>query len=82
VLVQFIDTAAPADVGSATVTLQNPLPVISNLNPSFMNIGLKSTIAITGTGFLPSSKLQLDGQAGERYGGGIHGTPANGIGKR
>jgi len=63
VLVEFVDTASPAVMASATVTLLNPLPVITSLNPNFQNVGVKSTVAITGTGFLPSSKLQLDGQA-------------------
>lgn len=61
-LVQFIDTATPANVVSATVTLLNPLPVISSLTPNSMNVGLKSTVVITGTGFLPSSILQFGGQ--------------------
>ena len=61
-LVQFIDTSNTTMAASATVTLVNPLPVITSVNPNFMNVGLKSTVVITGTGFLATSKLQLDGQ--------------------
>jgi uncharacterized protein (DUF1800 family) len=62
VLVQFIDTASPSTVASATVTLQNPLPVIASLTPNSMNVGLASTVVIAGTGFLPASILQFGGQ--------------------
>ena len=63
VMVQAVDPADAKVFGSATVTLLSPLPRITSLSPTRVNIGLAYTVAINGTGFLPSSLVQLDGVA-------------------
>jgi len=60
--VQFTDTAKGAVLGSAPVTLLNPVPDISKLTPNLMNVGLESTVVISGKGFVPGSTLLFDGQ--------------------
>jgi hypothetical protein len=60
--VQFFDSADGMVLGSATVTLLNPVPEISKISPTFMNVGLQTTVAIDGKGFVPGSQLLLDGQ--------------------
>ena len=67
--VQFADTAKAIVLGSATVTLLNPVPEITKLTPNLMNAGLESTVVISGKGFVPGSALLLDGQpvADARY---------------
>ncbi|MDX2151381.1 MAG: DUF1800 family protein [Bryobacteraceae bacterium] len=52
--------AAPTATGNATVTLLNPTPSIESLNPPAVNIG-SFGVAISGKGFLPTSKLLIDG---------------------
>jgi uncharacterized protein (DUF1800 family) len=62
VSVQFFDSAHGTVLASATVTLLNPVPDITKLTPTFMNVGLQSTVVIGGKGFVPGSTLLLDGQ--------------------
>ena len=52
---------APTVTGSATVTLLNPIPVITVMQPAGMNVGLQSTVIITGVGFIPASRLMIGG---------------------
>src|SRR5262249_43765033 len=52
-------SAANASLFSeSTLTLQNPVPVISALTPNAVNIGT-FTVKITGTGFLSTSTVML-----------------------
>jgi len=60
--VQFADTAKGTLLGSATVTLLNPVPEITKLTPHLMNIGLESTVVDAGKGFVPGATLLFDGQ--------------------
>jgi uncharacterized protein (DUF1800 family) len=50
--------------GSATITLLDPAPIISSLAPSAnINTGLKYTVDIMGSNFMPSYTVMLDGAA-------------------
>src|SRR5271165_2620595 len=60
--VQVLDSKS-AVLATATITLLNPIPSITSLTPNEMNVGLKTTVAIVGTGFVPGSILQFDGTA-------------------
>ena len=48
-------------VGSTTVTLQNPTPVLTSLTPASVNTGLPYTITLAGSGFVPTSQVQFNG---------------------
>ena len=48
--------------GSAKVTLENPLPVISSLTPNSINTGLAYAVAVKGSGFIASSQVMFDGK--------------------
>lgn len=61
--VEFVDTTHGTVLSSATVTLLNPVPVISSLTPSVVNAGEKSAVVIAGSGFVPGSILMLNGAA-------------------
>lgn len=62
VTIQAVDSAAPANVlATATVTLLNPIPVIHSFSPTVLNVGLATTLKITGTGFVPGSTVQFNG---------------------
>ena len=62
-VVNLSDSAThPTVSGSTTVTLLNPIPVIKDMQPASMNVGLKTTVIITGTGFLGTSRLLFDGK--------------------
>ena len=45
------------------VTVTNPAPVILSLTPASVDPTFPSTIAVTGSGFVPTSVLQLNGSA-------------------
>jgi hypothetical protein len=45
------------------ITVTNPAPVIVSLTPSTIDKTFLPTIAILGTGFVPTSVLQLNGNA-------------------
>jgi uncharacterized protein (DUF1800 family) len=45
--------------GSATVTLQNAIPVISSVTPTTLTASVQSELTINGTGFTPGSIVNL-----------------------
>jgi len=49
--------------GSTTVTLLNPVPAIQSASPGEVNINAPFLLIVTGTGFVPSSKVALAGTA-------------------
>ena len=50
--------------GSATLVVNNPSPTISQVSPSSVTLGAGSTsIVITGTGFIVSTSVQVNGSA-------------------
>jgi len=51
-----------ADKGSATVTLLNPTPILSNVSPSTVNAG-SFTLTITGSNFVKGATVELAGTA-------------------
>jgi hypothetical protein len=65
------DPRAPLTVGASVggsipgaksvVTWLNPVPVLSSLSPTAVNVGTV-TIVLTGSGFVPGSQLLLNGQ--------------------
>lgn len=54
--------ADPTKFASATVTLVNPIPVVSSVSPSSLGVGA-FTITVGGTGFVNSSVINFGGQA-------------------
>jgi uncharacterized protein (DUF1800 family) len=48
--------------GTSTVTLQNPLPVLTGVSPSSIGLGA-FILTVTGTGFVNTSKVNFGGQA-------------------
>jgi hypothetical protein len=58
--VKATSVADSTKFGTATVTLQNPLPVFSSLDTNKVNTGLAYTLHLKGSGFLPSSKVMWD----------------------
>jgi uncharacterized protein (DUF1800 family) len=50
----------PNATRSATVTLQNPVPVISSISPGTLPLG-NTTFTITGNGFAPGATVSLGG---------------------
>lgn len=53
--------ADPTKHGSTTVTIQNPVPVITSVNPSTIGIGA-FFLSLTGTGFINNSTASFGGQ--------------------
>jgi uncharacterized protein (DUF1800 family) len=51
----------PTKSGNATVTLQNPSPVISGVTPNILTVNMQFEITINGTGFIPGSTVNLAG---------------------
>jgi IPT/TIG domain/Galactose oxidase, central domain/Kelch motif len=49
--------------GSASFTVTNPNPSISQISPSSIPSGAAATLIVTGGNFVPTSKVTLDGQA-------------------
>jgi hypothetical protein len=62
VLVQAQDPSNALVFGNASVTLLNPLPSISSVSPAAINTGLPYTVSVKGSGFLPASLVQWNGQ--------------------
>jgi uncharacterized protein (DUF1800 family) len=63
VLVEATYTSATVTlVGKAQVTLLNPIPEVTSLSPASINTGLKYTVLLNGSGFLPTSQVLFNGQ--------------------
>ena len=62
VTVTAVSQADPAAEASATVNLQNPLPVVASVTPNPVNPG-NVTIAVTGTGFANGATVYFAGAA-------------------
>jgi uncharacterized protein (DUF1800 family) len=63
VTIQAVDSTNASNVlATATVTLLNPIPAITGFSPSVLNVNLNTTLEVVGTGFVPGSVLQFDGQ--------------------
>ena len=45
--------------GSATITVLDPIPAITSLSASYINMGLAYTVDVKGTGFMPSYQVML-----------------------
>jgi uncharacterized protein (DUF1800 family) len=54
--------ADPTKNGTATVTVQNPIPVLTAVNPNSIGVGA-FLITATGKGFVSGSKVNFGGQA-------------------
>ncbi len=48
---------------SASLSIENPAPAVSSVNPNFGPLGQSTPITVSGSGFVPSSTIQLDGAA-------------------
>lgn len=53
---------APAAIAESTVTLQNPVPVISSISPATLPLG-NANFAILGNGFAPGATVNVGGVA-------------------
>jgi uncharacterized protein (DUF1800 family) len=51
----------PTKSANVTVTVENPIPVISDVTPAILTVNMQFEITITGTGFLPTSTVKLAG---------------------
>ncbi len=60
VTIQATSSADSSATGSSNVTLLNPTPILSNINPTSVNAGALN-LAITGSNFLNSSQVLLAG---------------------
>ncbi len=60
VTVQATSSADSSAAGSTTVTLLNPIPTLSSINPTSVNTGTLS-LTVTGTNFLSGSQVLLAG---------------------
>jgi uncharacterized protein (DUF1800 family) len=49
----------PTRSGSATVTLENPIPVISSVTPTILMANTQFEVTVSGTGFTPGSIVNL-----------------------
>ena len=51
----------PTKSANVTVTVENPIPVITGVTPAILTVNMQFAIAINGTGFLPTSTVKLAG---------------------
>lgn len=64
--VRVLNGTVSSDTSNVSeITVTNPAPVIVSLTPSTIDKTFPPTIAVTGTGFVPTSVLQLNGNARE-----------------
>ncbi len=61
--VRATSAADPTKFATAVVSVQNPRPTITSLNPTSVNTGMPYTLLIRGTNFLPTSTVTLEGAA-------------------
>jgi uncharacterized protein (TIGR03437 family) len=62
VTITAVSMEVAAATASATINLENPLPVVSAATPSTINPGT-ATISVTGSGFAPNSVIYVAGVA-------------------
>ena len=62
VTITATSVADPTKTGSSIVTLLNPIPVLTGVNPNSIGVGA-FLITVTGTGFVNGSKVNFGGQA-------------------
>jgi hypothetical protein len=62
VIIQATSSADSSASGSSNVTLLNPTPVLTSINPTSINVGALS-LTVTGSNFLSSSQVLLGGAA-------------------
>lgn len=55
-----VSIADPRQSAAVQITLQNPLPVLTQVNPAPVTAGAAKTLSLAGTGFTPASKVVLD----------------------
>ena len=55
-----VSNADPRQSNTVKITLQNPLPVLTQVSPAPVTAGTARTLSLTGTGFTPVSKVALD----------------------
>jgi hypothetical protein len=60
ITIQASSSADPSASGSSNVTLLNPTPVLSSINPTSINVGPLS-LTVTGSNFLSGSQILLAG---------------------
>src|SRR4029077_12106570 len=48
--------------GSVVFTVTNPSPTVTQVAPNSISSGTATTLAVTGTNFVPTSRVTLDGQ--------------------
>jgi hypothetical protein len=48
--------------GSVAFTVTNPSPTVTQVSPNSISSGTATTLAVTGTNFVPTSSVTLDGQ--------------------
>jgi uncharacterized protein (DUF1800 family) len=58
--IEAVSAANPVVVGKASVTLLNPTPRITSVDPTNLTYG-ESVLTIKGSGFLSGSQVQMDG---------------------
>ena len=58
--IKAVSNADPRQSATAKVALQNPLPVLTSVNPAPVTAGAAKTLILAGTGFTPGSKVALD----------------------
>src|ERR1019366_2387295 len=63
VTITAVSQADPAAEGSITVTLQNPLPVVTSVTPNPVNPGIPTTITVNGSGFANGATIYFAGAA-------------------
>jgi uncharacterized protein (DUF1800 family) len=56
-------TSLPALTTSYTMTLLNPIPVLTSAAPSQLQTGATQTVALSGSGFVPGVSVTLNGTA-------------------
>ena len=55
-----VSNADPRQSATVKISLQNPLPVVTQVGPAPVIAGAGKTITIAGTGFTPASRVALD----------------------
>jgi uncharacterized protein (DUF1800 family) len=61
ITIAAVSQASAAAIGSLTEGLQNPIPVVSSSSATQVGITLSYTVAVTGSGFVPASSIQVGG---------------------